>query len=166
MQARPLRHSCPSFDTHKIISEIQKNRISNLLECLLLNCLWEIDLICFLDNKHVQFIMQKMTEKDQIGFQWDHISPSVNTTNHMSSTKISRVFMDRPRASIVFASQQHCKSCISDPSQVKLSLAISTAAAVGFTHKCFVVSEWVHAAAWALTNTRLQVSSLVYPVLY
>ena len=76
------------------------------------------------------------------------------------------VFMDRPKASIVFASQQHCKSCISDPSQVKLSLAISTAAAVGFTHKCFVVSEWVHAAAWALTNTRLQVSSLVYSVLY
>ena len=106
------------------------------------------------------------TEKDWIRFQWDHISPSVNTTNHMSSTKMSRIFMDRPRASIVFASQQHCKSCISDPSQVKLSLAISTAAAVGFTHKCFVVSEWVHAAAWALTNTRLQVSSLVYPVLH
>ena len=118
----------------------------------------EINLICFLDNQHVQFIMQKRTEKDRIGFQWDHISPSVNTTNPMSSTKIYRVFMDRPRASIVFASQQHCKSCISDPSQVKLSLAISTAAAVGFTHKCFVVSEWVHAAAWALTNTRLQVS--------
>ena len=126
----------------------------------------EINLICFIDNQHVQFIMQKITEKDGIGFQWDHISPSVNTTNHMSSTKISRLFMDRPKASIVFASQQHCKSCISDPSQVKLSLAISTAAAVGFTHKCFVVSEWVHAAAWALTNTRLQVSSLVYSVLY
>ena len=91
------------------------------------------------------------------------IPETVFSIYHMSS---SRLFMDRPRASIVFASQQHCKSCISDPSQVKLSLAISTAAAVGFTHKCFVVSEWVHAAAWALTNTRLQVSSLVYPVLY
>ena len=105
----------------------------------------------------------KLTHSHILGCYILMIPESVFSIYHMSS---SRLFMDRPRASIVFASQQHCKSCISDPSQVKLSLAISTAAAVGFTHKCFVVSEWVHAAAWALTNTWLQVTSLVYPVLH
>ena len=128
---------------------LQKNRISNLDSIFLLqrSNKWSWQAL----SSHIleHYILM--------------IPETVFSIYHMSSP---RLFMDRPRASIVFASQQHCKSCISDPSQVKLSLAISTAAAVGFTHKCFVVSEWVHAAAWALTNTRLQVSSLVYPVLH